>query len=150
MKNYEKIYNKLSKIYFAIHALVTVFVFATSFLPFQEEQNFYQVFARFPENAFLMLGFLLVVCLMAYLAIKSPFFAILLIPFSFNFYYFMLAPSTGAILMDFFHGTNNYQKFGIGYELISWTANVTILEVLFTIYAIIVAMLKIRDKIVAK
>ena len=150
MKTYEKIYDKLSKIYFAIHTLVFLLVFVASFLPFRGEQNFYQVFTGFPMNAFLLLGFLLVVCLMAYLAIKRPLFAILLIPFSLNFYSFMLAPSTGAIFRDIFYGANDYQKFGIGYELMSFTTNVTILEVPFTIYAIVVGIFKVRDKWEAK
>lgn len=150
MKKYEKIYDKLSKIYFAIHTLVFLLVFVASFLPFRGEQNFYQVFTGFPMNAFLLLGFLLVVCLVAYLAIKRPLFAILTVPFSVYFYYLMLLPYTVEILWEVFGRANDLHEFGIGYELMSFTTNVTILEVPFTIYAIVVGIFKVRDKWEAK
>lgn len=156
MKTYEKIYERLSKIYFWIHAFVFVLVFIASFLPFRKEAIFYQVFNHFPGQAFVILSILLAACLMAFLAIKRPWFSILVVPLSFAFFEMMLMPYA---LESFFIKVENIgvsdlpdalQMFGIGFRIMNLTSRVTAIETPFMVYAIIIAILRGRDKRTAK
>lgn len=156
MNKYEQIYAKISKIYFVIHALVLVLVLIASFFPFQGDKNFYKVFRYFPGMPFLMLGFLLMACLMAYLTIKRPWFSILVTLFSYVFFSMMVIPYAIESLLLYVdnpmpsNGTLLDLAFGAGFDLMNWVSRVTVIEVPFMVYAIVVAILKKREKRAAK
>lgn len=158
MKKYEKIYEKLSKIYFVIHAFAFTLILIASFMPFCNEMNFYQFFKGYQGMPFVMLGLLLVAVLATFLAIKRPLFSALVVPLSYTFFFLMiLMPYTAAafaLTIENLLGTNVDAslplEFHAGFDVMSFVSRVTILETPFTIYAIVVAILKRRDKRVAK
>lgn len=153
MRKYEEIYIKLSKLYFLLHALVLLLVLIASILPFRGDENFYQVFHNYKGQALVMLGLLFISCLMSYVAIKMPLFSILVVPFSYAFFVMMMAPyllEGAKSYIENMGGLNANQSldtfFGAGFDLMNFVSRVTILETPFMVYAIVVSVLKRRDK----
>lgn len=158
MKKYAKIYEKLSKIYFLIHAFAFALILIASFMPFCNGMNFYQFFKGYQGMPFVMLGLLLIAVLASFLAIKWPLFSVLVVPLSYSFFFLMiLMPFTAAafaLTIENLTGANVDAslplEFHAGFDVMSFVSRVTILETPFTIYAIVVAILKGRDKRAAK
>lgn len=157
MKNYEKIYNKLSKIYFVIHVLLFVLIFAASFFPFCEDLNFYQfLMLGYPWMPYVSLALLLISVWASYRARKRPLFSILAFLLSVGFYILIFlgiyVPAYLTMVLNELFGDDASFPYthNVGFDVIVETMRVIYIDILFIVYAIVVAALKIRDKIAEK
>lgn len=93
MNKFGKIYRIIGVIFFTVHCLSFVINLICSFFPFNENKNFYQTFNGFFGNTFaaaqsyLIMLLLLLVCVLAFLAIKRTWltFCASVIHFCFGF-----------------------------------------------------------------
>ncbi len=93
MSKFDKIYKIIGVVFFAVHCLSLSLNLICSFFPFNENRNFYQTFNGFFGNTFavahpyFIMLLLLVVCVLAFLAIKRTWlvFCASVIHFCFGF-----------------------------------------------------------------
>ena len=152
MKKYERIYDKLSKIYFVIHVLLFVLIFAASFMPFCEDLNFYQFMMNgYPWIPYVSLALLLISVWASYRAMERPLFSILASLLTVGFFILMLlgiyVPAYVTMVLNELFGDDASYPYthNVGFDVIVETMRVTYIDILFTIYAIVVAVLKGRD-----
>lgn len=154
MKKYEKIYDKLSKIYFVIHVLVFVVIFAASFMPFYEDLNFYQYGS--PWVPYVSLALLLIAVWASYRAIKSPKFALMASLLTVGFFVLMIGNMwvtayLQMMLTELFGGDVSFvDAYNIGFDVMAVAIRVMNIDIPFTIYAMQVRKFKMQDQWYAK
>ncbi len=144
MTKNDKIYHIVSVCSFVLHICVFVFVVVVGFLPYQENNNFYEIFSGYFGNIFstfhpiLMLAILLIACVFSYFTINRPllsfwvgilsfvFFLLVLLPYSFEIAFVSFLSRVGEI------GISTYQ---IGFKLIGGAAYIIYFDIAFYVYA---------------
>ncbi len=137
--NRQKLFDIISKAYFAIHCLWLCVILAASFCNIMGDKNLFGVFS--PGFACIMLLWCAGICYFAFYSMKSPVFSVFMPFASFMFFcvlYLRLAEE--AVIYGFLSigsGSAAGTKLGIGYHIMSGTHYIMYLELAFACYAVI-------------
>ena len=151
LKN-EKFYRGVSIFTFVLHICVFLFVVGIGFLPFYENQNFYECFNGFFSEKlawiqpYLMLAVLGLSCLAAYFAIKRPLHSIFVLLYAGAFFIVGSLPCVFAALASPWFGAGTVD-FEIGFKLFEIAVRVVYFDIAFFVYALIYFFLNLTDKV---
>lgn len=154
MKKHDTAYKIISVINFFLHSLLFIFILYSSFLPFREGKNFYQVFIGFFSPKFgtiqpyFVLSLWIIVCALSFCTIRHPAFSVGVLLFSFSFFIIVVLPySIESAIVDFCSPwigltISTYQS---GYYCMSYASYVIYLDFAFMIYSFITLFIQSKN-----
>jgi len=146
MSKCDKIYRIISVINFLLFICLFVFVTHVGFLPFREEQNFYECFTGFfgetlsTIQPYLVMAILFLSCIMAFFAIKRPLFSSFIWVCSLAFFVIATLPyAIEAMIVGLASPWigGSMATYKIGFELINAVSRILYFDIAFLIYSAI-------------
>lgn len=153
MSKKDKIYHIISIISFCLHICVFIFVTVIGFLPFMEQQNFYDCFVGFFGNTlsaaqpYFVMVILFLSCVAAFLAINRPSFSFFVLACSLSFFVIATLPySIEAMIVGFSSPWigGSMSTFRIGFDLICKISYTIYFDMAFFIYSMFTLFIRIK------
>ena len=152
MSKNDKIYRIISLINFWLHIGVFVFVIAVGFLPFKENENFYEYFGNNSVDSYksyFIIALLFLSCLAAFITIKHPLCSFIVLPLSFFAFFIIVFPyCLDAMIIGLVQhgGEIDMSMYKTGYRLMEIASYVSYFEIAFLIYSIVVFFIRLNEK----
>jgi len=151
MPKYDKIYKIASIANFLIHFMLCVFIVIVSFLPFVENQNFYEVFTGFFDlklsviQPYFVLLLLLIAPIFAFFAIKIPALSVIVAMLTFSFFFIVSLPySIEAAIVEFSSPWigGNMSTYQNGFYFMTYASNVVYFDFAFVVYSFVILLIR--------
>lgn len=155
MTKNDKIYRIVSIGIFLLHICVFVFVVLIGFLPFKENENFYEVFNGFFGERFaaiqpyFILAILLVSSILSYFTIKHPWLSLGVLICSFYSFLIVVIPIAVEIALVSFTSPwlgTSMSTYGIGFSLMNAASCIVNVDIVFLIYAMVTLVVRAKRK----
>ena len=147
----DKVYHVASICNFCLHICLFVIVTLVGFLPFREEQNFYECFIGFfgkklsAFQPYFVMVILFLSCVMSFFAIKRPIFSFFVLGCCLTFFVIAILPySIEAMIVGFSSPWigGSMSAYKIGFKLISAISYVVYFDLAFLIYSVITLIIR--------
>lgn len=152
MSKNDKIYRIISLINFWLHFGVFVFVIAVGFLPFKENENFYEYFGNNSVDSYksyFIIALLFLSCVAAFITIKHPLCSFFVLALSFLAFFIIVFPyCVDEMVLALLHHEEavTMPMYKIGYRLIEKASYVSYFEIAFLIYSIVAFFIRLNEK----
>ncbi len=151
MTKNDKIYRIVSIFGFILHIFVFVFVAVVGFLPFRNDETFYELLVGFFGDTlsvihpYLLMAILLLSCVMAYFAIKRPWVSLLILASTFLFFGIVFFPIAVEGAMLGFASTwlaPTMPAYHNGLNLVNGASHIIYFDIAFVFYSLATSLLR--------